>query len=190
MQGVSINIFVKKHEDSSDKKLAEVHHLDLYGKRNVKYDYLEKNLFADFQKLSPVEPYYFFVPKDFGGQEGYEEGFKVDKIFHIHSSGIETAKDSTIIQFNKTAIEKVLLDFQKKEIIDLSNEYSLDKEKVLQVVGDLKRNKFQISEILYRPFDVRNTIYTDMSQGVLWRPRSEVMRHFINKENIGFIAKR
>ncbi|MGE3613722.1 MAG: N-6 DNA methylase, partial [Sulfurimonas sp.] len=38
MQGVSINIFVKT---TKSKKLADVYHCDLYGKREFKYDFFE-----------------------------------------------------------------------------------------------------------------------------------------------------
>ena len=87
MQGVSINIFIKNSplEGSPKagvaKKLAEVHHLDLYGKRNDKYEWLENHSLEDFQQLQPVEPYYFFVPKDFSENVEYEKGFKVDELF-------------------------------------------------------------------------------------------------------------
>lgn len=68
MQGVSINIFIKKDKNSSNKSLAIVHHLDLYGKRNEKYNWLENNTLENFQKLNPEEPYNFFVPKNTDGQ--------------------------------------------------------------------------------------------------------------------------
>lgn len=92
MQGVSINIFIKNSplEGSQKagvaKKLAQVYHLDLYGKRNDKYEWLEKNNLEKFQKLQPVEPYYFFVPKDFGASEEYEKGFKVDELMKVNNS--------------------------------------------------------------------------------------------------------
>ena len=41
MQGVSINIFIKKKQKS--KKLADVYHYDLYGKRDFKYEFLDDN---------------------------------------------------------------------------------------------------------------------------------------------------
>ncbi len=49
------------------KPLATIYHLDLYGRRNEKYDALEKLSLheAKWVELAPVKPYYFFVPKDF-----------------------------------------------------------------------------------------------------------------------------
>jgi hypothetical protein len=97
MQGVSINIFVKtgKH----DKQLAEVYHYDLYGNRKNKYDFLENHSIASiaWKKLEPREPQYFFVPKDFGLEERYQQGFAVDKFFLINTSGVKTHHDAELV---------------------------------------------------------------------------------------------
>jgi len=68
MQGVSINIFVKKNFNAEARRrgekqtLAEVHHADLYGKRKEKYATLLKYSLTTmpFEKLTYREPYYFF----------------------------------------------------------------------------------------------------------------------------------
>ena len=64
MQGVSINIFIKKKQKS--KKLADVYHYDLYGKRDFKYSFLDDNSLKTikWEKLDYSEPNYFFVKKD------------------------------------------------------------------------------------------------------------------------------
>ena len=51
------------------EKQAPVFHFDLYGKRNEKYDFLEKNSIAsvDWKELEVKEPDFFFVKKDFEG---------------------------------------------------------------------------------------------------------------------------
>ncbi|MBQ6736622.1 MAG: N-6 DNA methylase [Alphaproteobacteria bacterium] len=73
-QGVSINIFVKT---SKSKKLATVFYRDLYGKRDIKYDFLtEHNLQdSDFKVLTPVELYWFFTTKDLQKNTNYNHGF-------------------------------------------------------------------------------------------------------------------
>ncbi len=97
-QGVSINIFVKT---SKGKKLADVYYRDLYGKRENKYDFLnEHNLLnSDFQELKPVDPYYFFIPKDFGAKRQYDKGFRVDELFNVNTSGIKTHNDDELVSF-------------------------------------------------------------------------------------------
>lgn len=70
------------------KPLATISHLNLYGRRNEKYDTLEKLSVqeAKWTNLAPAEPYYFFVPKDFSENVEYEKGFKVDDLMKINNS--------------------------------------------------------------------------------------------------------
>ena len=61
MQGVAIIIAIKKKQKSN--KLAELYLCDIYGKRDFKYDYLEKNSLKTlpFGKIGYKEPdFYFF----------------------------------------------------------------------------------------------------------------------------------
>jgi len=57
-------------------------HYDLYGKRQEKYDFLEKMKIEDinWNDLSS-ETHGFFTLKNQDGKEKYDEGFKVDEIF-------------------------------------------------------------------------------------------------------------
>ena len=100
LQGVSINIFIKT---SKSKKLAYVFYRDLYGKRDTKYDFLMSHTLQDseFKTLKPIEPYYFFTPKDFSAQKKYDTGFKVNEIFNINTIGIQTGDDKRFISSNK-----------------------------------------------------------------------------------------
>lgn len=92
MQGVSINIFIKNSpletlpKAKVVKKFAQVYHLDLYGKRNDKYEWLENHSLEGFQQLNPVEPYHFFVPKDFSENVEYEKGFGIKDLFTVYST--------------------------------------------------------------------------------------------------------
>ena len=99
MQGVSINIFVKT--GNHDKQLAEVFHYDLYGSRNSKYDFLTNNSLTSiaWKKLEPREPQYFFVPKDFGLGERYQQGFDVCELMTIYNSGVQTQNDGELIDY-------------------------------------------------------------------------------------------
>lgn len=98
MAGVSINIFVKT---SKSKKIADVFYRDLYGKRDIKYSFLNEHNLQDseFKALKPVEPYYFFTPKDFSAKKQYDKGFRVDEIFNVNTSGIKTHNDDELVSF-------------------------------------------------------------------------------------------
>lgn len=100
-QGVSINIFVKTGEKNPNEP-AKVYHTELFGEREKKYEYLNGNdlTTAGYKELTPAEPYYFFVPKDFSVQEEYDKGFKIDEMMLISSSGITTHHDNELVSFN------------------------------------------------------------------------------------------
>ena len=100
MQGVSINIFVKKKTKSNAP--AEIFHYDLYGKRQEKYDFLQNHSIhnVDWTALQPQSPSFFFVPKDFAAQEEYEKGFRVDELMGNSNSGVETQNDKELVAFD------------------------------------------------------------------------------------------
>ena len=98
MQGVSINLFVKTGKRSKNE-LGRVFYADLFGKRDDKYHYLSETKFSEveYQELKPVEPMYFFVPKDFGLQEEYDRGIRVNELMPIQSMGITTGHDNELV---------------------------------------------------------------------------------------------
>jgi hypothetical protein len=111
MQGVSINIFVKKKKEIT-KTINQVFHLDLQGKREFKYDFLnEKSLSTiEWNILEPEAPNFFLVKKDFEGSEDYEKGFTLDNLFILSGMGIATGNDDELVSFEK---EKLELKFGK-----------------------------------------------------------------------------
>ena len=66
MQGVSINLLVKTGK-KKENDLAEVFHFDLFGKRDLKYNFLNEHSTKtiNWKLLQPQEPELFFVPKNF-----------------------------------------------------------------------------------------------------------------------------
>ena len=187
-QGVSINIFIKT---SKSKKLAQVCHSDIFGKRQEKYDFLHNNSLNSihWNILKNKEPYFFFVPKDFSSDVNYSLGFKIDELFLQISSGIETAADNILIQSSKKKIKSILTDLKSLSYEELISKYKFKEKKCIEVSNDAKENSPLIKNVSFRPFDDRFTIYTPSSQGVLWRPRGETLRNMFN-ENIGLTLGR
>ncbi|MCA9360115.1 N-6 DNA methylase, partial [Candidatus Kaiserbacteria bacterium] len=188
-QGVSINIFVRKNENK--KGLGTIHHSELFGLRKDKFEQLNSVPFekVKWTKLENVEPYHFFVPKDFGAQGEYEKGFSVNNVFEKATSGIESGKDDFIVAFEAKNITDLKQFIENNEVKEIASVYGLKLDKSEQVKRDIDNAMQDSVEILYRPFDKRHTLYSPNSQGLWWRPRYSVMKEMLTN-NIGFIAKR
>ena len=189
MQGVSINIFVKKKAKSNAP--AEIFHYDLYGTRSNKYDYLQANSLntVNWTTLQPQAPSFFFVPKDFAVQQEYEKGFKVDELIRINVSGIKTQRDDASIFISKEEQQTMRLDFINLTSEELKLKYNFKDVRDWQVQfaqSDLIVNHLLVDKILYRPFDARYTLYTGKTKGVQGYPRYEMMRHML-KDNIALL---
>ena len=171
MQGVSINIFVKKGNYApclqgktackhGAKALATVKYCDLYGKRGAKFDWLDVSTFESikWEAVMPSAPMYFFVPRESKGSEEYNTGFKVDELFGTQSMGVTTGCDSVLVATNA---EELLASVFKKFGVD-------DDKKILRYS--------------YRPFD-EQMIYYDPS--LMARSREKFMRNFPGNSNMG-----
>ncbi|WP_148571013.1 type ISP restriction/modification enzyme [Aliarcobacter cryaerophilus] len=190
MQGVSINIFVKKK--SKSKKLADVFHYDLYGKRDFKYEFLSNNNLksVNWNKLEYSEPNYFFVKKDFSEIESYENSFKTDELFNIINSGIQTKCDEISINQNLEDLKQNVKYFLNEDIENLKRLFPFKKESsgwnFTNAKNDLLNQKeINYQKYNYRPLDYRFIVYTGTSSGFLGRSRQIISKHFVNKENFG-----
>ena len=165
MQGVSINIFVKKN-NPKNTELAKVYHYDLYGKRAEKLAFLsENNLHTiPFTQLNPTAPNYLFVPKNDTLLAEYNQGFSINELFKINSVGVVTGNDAVLVDTDKqTLLTKI------REIYNIASDPT------------------KVEKITYRPFDIRY-IYWDTS--LVTRSRKNVMQHFIKGNNIGLVVSR
>jgi predicted helicase len=187
-QGVSINIFIKTGKKKTNE-LGKVFHFDLFGKREVKYDFLSSKSMNDisFQILKPEKPYLFFVPKNNKGQKDYENGFRVDSLFPKNVTGIVTMGDSFIIEENLNVLKKRLKSFIGNEMNEdfLNREFGLGKnyaEWISNNKSSIKLEDSKFTRISYRLFDDR---YTYFDNKLLWRWRIDVMQHFLKGDNIG-----
>ena len=188
-QGVSINIFIKT---SKSKKIADVYYRDLYGRRENKYDFLnEHNLLnSDFQQLKPVEPYYFFVPKDFSNENLYRSFPNITDIFITNNSGIKTDRDTLFIDFDK----KILSDRTQilfggdipQQFIDQYRVVDSGSYKITKVIKNILYDENKISQIVYRPFDIRYIYYDPV---IISRPAAAVMQHML-KPNVSLLCSR
>jgi predicted helicase len=191
MQGVSINIFVKTGKKKKSD-LGAVFHYDLQGKREFKYDFLFENTYKSigFKRLELESKYNFFVPKNFGDSEQYNNGFKMDSLFSIVNNGFQTDRDSLFIDIERNVLLKRIEQLFRKEYDNsFIKEYNIADSSSYKLTNVISNNSFNSSHIqstLYRPFDIRY-IYYDTK--VISRPANKVFKHFL-KDNLGLIISR
>ncbi|MGN8538565.1 N-6 DNA methylase [Helicobacter pylori] len=150
MQGVSINLFVKKAQTTKQK----IHYYDVYGERAEKYAFLAQNDLNSIEwlELTPREPFYLLLPLEMRLLDEYEQGFSVQDMFQISSVGIVTGRDRIFIA-NNTEVLKV-------QVLKYCNEF----------------NEQYIKDIHYRPFDIRK-VYYDTKK--LERARENTFKHML-----------
>ena len=191
-QGVSINVFVKTGKKNANE-LGEVLHFDLYGKRDFKYDFLNKSSLTNipFVNIPNKAPDYFMVQKDFELESKYQKGLSVNELFQLNNVGIVTSRDSFVIDENASTLEKRVKNFFELNKDELFREYGLKENKSWKIVDTQNKSKvFQqecIQKVSYRPFDNKYLYYNN---DFIERSRTEVMQHFLNRKNIGLVVAR
>lgn len=188
-QGVSINIFVKTGSKKKNE-LAKVYHKDIYGSKQIKYDFCTSNTLKSvaFTEVPLNKPNYFFVPKDFDLKKVYDKGISVNELFKINSVGVVTARDDFITDINKnTLLDRVrrFFDYDNNEIINIFKLKENTSFNISNVKSKSKFNQDFINKISYRPFD-EYYIYYDTN--FIERPRLNIMKHFINGGNLGLVS--
>ncbi len=150
MQGVSINLFVKKAQATKQK----IYYYDVYGQRAEKYAFLAQNDLNSIEwlELAPREPFYLLIPQETPLLEEYEQGFSVQEMFQISSVGIATGKDKIFIANNTEGL--------KEQVLKYCNEF----------------NEQCVKDIHYRPFDIRK-VYYDTKK--LERARENTFKHML-----------
>ncbi|SDA95002.1 N-6 DNA Methylase [Algoriphagus alkaliphilus] len=195
-QGVSINFFIKTGKKKPNE-LGKVYHFDLYGKRDLKYDFLIENSLKStpYNELKLSEPNFFFKMKDYEEENIYNKGFSIPELFPLNSLGLLTKRDNLAVDFNsKDLVTKIeyFLD-ENKTVEEVCKYYGLvvkDKDKwdATQTRANVPNSelKEQVRDFQYRPFDNRKVFYNPY---FVARPNTKVLGHFI-KENVGLIICR
>lgn len=192
-QGVSINIFIKSN---AKFKTSSVHHYDLFGSRESKYEYLLSSRIKDinWHKLEHSEPYHFFVPKDFSNKSEYDNFFKLDELMQHYVSGFQTKRDKTTIHFTQKELIETVNYFKQNDDEKIRSYFDLPVDgrdwKISWAKEDLNNKNIINVKVLYRPFDERHTIYTGKSKGFIAYPRDEMYKHLNNSKNYSLITCR
>lgn len=196
--GVSINIFVKHKEPKNEQ--AKLFYHEQYGLRQEKFAALsELNLNSAYWKeLHPVEPYYFFVEKDFQLTAKYRAGFAVDALFVEHVAGMTTTRDELLVQFSFRACCELKKDFLQLREGDLLNKYKLNPDtrdwSLQNAITDVKaaeqEKAVEIIAYSYRPYDKRYILYTGKTGGIAAWPRFRLLGALLSINNYALCTTR
>ncbi len=195
--GVSIALFIKTPKPLKEKEIYYYSTLDNeIVTREEKYDFLYDNdlTTVDWKRLKPKEPYYWFVSKNFTHYEQYEKGWKITEIFNEYGSGVKTANDKFVTDFDYKKLEYRIYEcLTEKNEDKIIKKYNL-KDSAGWQFSRFKRavfNEKKIININYRPFDKKYLFYDYFA---VQRNRFETMQHFYSNdkesENIGVIFSR
>ena len=170
-QGVAIIIAVKK--SGKTEGLAEVHHGDLWGSREVKYSALNGGTLNKLitEKIECREPQYAFAPRDHGLAAQYAKGFGVIEFFPANVTGIVTMGDGFALAKDAESLRQKLDDLLNHEHSEesLKRRYKLGKNYPKWIIGnkaELANADLHPVPIVYRPFDNRVTFFDNR---ILWR---------------------
>ncbi|MDU9773705.1 type ISP restriction/modification enzyme [Helicobacter pylori] len=185
MQGVSINLFVKKAQATKQK----IFYYDVYGERAEKYAFLAQNDLNSIEwlELAPRAPFYLLLPLETRLLDEYEQGFSVQEMFQVGSTGICSQRDHVVFHKDKKSLLKLLKDFSTLEPSELRRIYNIKKDgrdwRLEYAIKDVKANANNLEEYIvscqYRPFDFYYTYYTGKSKSFIAYPRGEVFKHML-----------
>lgn len=177
--------------------MTKIYHADLWGSREDKYRYLQEHdvTTVEWTEIFPQSPFYLFRPQNTDLLEEYNLGWKITEIMPVHSTGVKTHRDHFVFDFDLSELRKRIEKFRYLNILDqeISQMYEIKDTrdwKLSQKRRSLKSNpdwETYFTQCLYRPFDWRAYYH---HEDVVELPRNEVMRNFIQRQNLGLITSR
>ncbi|WP_441702223.1 type ISP restriction/modification enzyme [Helicobacter pylori] len=185
MQGVSINLFVKNPQVVKQK----IHYYDVYGQRAEKYTFLDQNDLnsINWLELTPREPFYLLLPLETPLLDEYEQGFSVQDMFQVGSTGICSQRDHVVFHKTKESLLELLKDFSTLEPSELRRKYNIGDDgrdwRLEYAIRDVRANADNLKKYIVlcqcRPFDYRWTYYTGKSKSFIAYPRGDVFKHML-----------
>lgn len=194
-QGVAIAIMVRKQpSESVPSRLANVYRADLYGNRKEKYDTLDSIDVQStrWQALAPQAPAWLFVGQDAELLQEYERGWSVRDIFSPNGDpapGIVTTHDEFAISWSREEaiqkVEKLLNTETENEARSLFKLCSQNQWQYARAKRELADGAWRekVVPILYRPFDIRWTVY---DRNVAVHRRERISAHLL-QSNLALI---
>ena len=190
--GTAILILVKNSRKKKNS-YAKLYCQDLYGERDIKYEFLETHHInnTNWEELSIDETYFFFEKKNFGNLELYNSFWSVDKIFDLNNSGVKTGRDHFITDDNKNVLKNRLTLFLNLPLELIKKTFNLDDGSSFDL--QKAKNKFKLVNdtllVSYhaKPFKIKTLYYDALFVDRLGK---KVNRNFVMNDNLGLIIKK
>lgn len=189
-QGVAIGIFVKEPGKPGP---AWVHHADLLGAREAKYE----QLLADdvhttpWRALAPQAPFYLFVPQNVDLLAEYQQGWKVTEIFSVNNIGMQTHRDYFVTDIDNGNLRTRIAAFRSPTLSDddARARFGLSEWDFVKARTRLRQDcewESRFVKCLWRPFDVRALYY---HKDLIDRPRAQITEPLL-APNMALLAMR
>jgi predicted helicase len=208
-QGVAIGVFIKKPppEDATlrhpapsgteERRLATIHHADLWGSRADKYTALDATDLESthWTSFTPQAPYYMFTPQNADLRAEYERGWMVTDIFPVNVLGFQTHRDHFAVSFDRATLIQRIDDLRNRTLSDedIRRRYHLtdNRDWKLQTerttIQNVEAWEQFATPVAYRPFDER---YGYFHNTVMDYPRRELTQHVFQRDNYCLLASR
>lgn len=190
-QGVAVFCGIRLPYAESDVRFTS-----LAAPREVKFDYLVSHnpQTQPSIPICPVKPNFWLLDRQ-SADAFYQNWQGLDDLFASQSTGLETGKDSAFVCIDIVDAQKIARDLDNPNFNEgnLKSKYGVAETSGWNVwrrvwKGRAKSNShFQksIRPILYRPFDVRHTLLTD----ILRRLQHDNLQHLLDG-GLGIVATR
>lgn len=189
-QGVAILIAIKNKKKN---QLAKVYHSEIFGKRVLKFDQLNRNT-VNWKEIKLDSKMFYYTNQSIRGKDEYEKGIKLNDLFIVSGVGITSAHDAFVIDPKKEVLINKFNEFinSNPETEDLYQKFNVKRKigwDILNGWKNLKSYKIEsyIKPITYRPFDYRYIMYEDK---LVWRTVKKVMSNFLEGDNVGLMVCR
>jgi len=194
-KGVTIFLALKLPTPTPEK--GALFRTDILGTRTSKYSLLSENTLQTINstRVLTKPDRYVFIAKDEKIESEFESGISIADLFLESATGIETGKDSILVDFDRASLDKRMRHFGDPAVGDKAVRELYDAEKgcgrkIANLRGTILSDpKYadRFVPLTFTPFDERIVFFrTDLINV----HSNSVARHLLQTENICLIAMR
>jgi predicted helicase len=196
-QGVAISMLRRTPVDKPIDR-GSINRSDLFGTKAAKYSTLSSSSHTAIESVQcwPRPPDFTFVNSDKNVQDEYDQFYSIPELFSENGDaapGVVTTHDAFAISFSKAEqVSKVQKLLQTKNEAEARRQFVLCSQaqwSYNHAIRELRSNSWEneITPVLYRPFDIRYTVY---NRHVAVHRRERVSGHLLDGSNIALLAAR